>query len=102
MHTLVWEKVQALIIQEVINFASVVEGVSLSEGKKIFSGKAVIGGFANTKKGILYTGTKEEVQAETKKILKKAGTTGIILGADCTIPKDIDFERLEWVREAAK
>lgn len=87
---------------KVINFASVVEGVSLSEGKKIFGGKAVIGGFANTKKGILYTGTKEEVQAETKKILKKAGTTGIILGADCTIPRDIDFERLEWVREAAK
>lgn len=85
-----------------VNFASVVEGVSLAEGKKIFGGKAVIGGFANTKDGILYKGTKEEVQAETRRLLSEAGRTGIILGADCTIPKDIPFERLEWVREAAR
>lgn len=87
---------------KVINFASVVEEVSLAEGKKLFGGKAVIGGFANTKKGLLYTGTKEEIQKETKRILAESGKTGIILGADCTVPKDIDFERFEWVREAAK
>ena len=85
-----------------VNFASVVEGVTLAEGKKIFGGKPVIGGFANTKDGVLYKGTKEEVQAETKRLIAEAGRTGIILGADCTVPKDIPFERLEWVREAAK
>lgn len=85
-----------------INFASVVEGVSLEEGKKIFGGKAVIGGFANTADGLLYKGTKEEIQAETKRILNAVGKTGVVLGADCTVPRDIDFERLEWVREAAK
>ena len=85
-----------------VNFASTVEGLSLAEGKKLFGGKAVIGGFANTKKGLLYTGTKEEIQAETKRLLKDAGKTGIILGADCTVPKDISFERFEWVREAAR
>ena len=87
---------------KVINFASVVEGVSLKKGKALFGGKAVIGGFDNTKKGLLYKGTKEEIQAETKRLLKEAGKTGIILGADCTVPKDINFERFEWVREAAK
>jgi len=87
---------------KVINFASVVEGVSLSEAKKIFGGKAVIGGFANGADGVLYSGTKEEIQAETKRLLSEAGRTGVILGADCTVPKDIDFERFEWVREAAK
>ena len=87
---------------KVINFASVVEGVSLSDGKKLFGGKAVIGGFANTNKGLLYTGTKEEIQAETKRLLAESGRTGVLLGADCTVPKDIDFERFEWVREAAK
>ena len=87
---------------KVINFASVVEGLSLKDGKKFFGGKAVIGGFDNTKKGLLYTGTKEEIQAETKRLLKEAGKTGIILGADCTVPRDINFERFEWVREAAK
>lgn len=87
---------------KVINFASVVEGVSLKAGKEIFKNKAVIGGFANTKESLLYKGSKEEVQAETKKLLSEAGRTGIILGADCTVPKDIDWQRLEWVREAAK
>ena len=85
-----------------LNFASAVEGVSLSEAKKLFGGRAVIGGFANTKDGVLYSGTKAEVQAETKRLIKAAGRTGIILGADCTVPKDITFERFEWVREAAE
>jgi len=25
----------------------------------------------------------------------------LVIGADCTIPSDIDEERIEWVREAA-
>ncbi len=87
---------------KVINFASVVEGVSLAAGKKLFGGKAVIGGFANTKDGLLYKGSKEDIQAETKRLLADAGRTGVILGADCTIPKDTDFTHLEWVREAAQ
>lgn len=85
-----------------INFASVVEGVSLEAGKEIFKGKAIIGGFANLKDSVLSAGTKEEVQKETKRLLANAGRKGIILGADCTIPRDIDFQRLEWVRESAK
>lgn len=87
---------------KVINFASAVEGVSLAQGKALFGGKAVIGGFANTAKGLLYSGTKEQIQEETRRLLKDAGRTGVILGADCTVPKDIDFARFEWVREAAK
>lgn len=85
-----------------VNFASVVEGVSLAEAKKIFGGKTIIGGFANTTDGILFSGTKEEIQAETKQILKDSGRTGIILGADCTIPRNTDLQHLEWIREAAE
>lgn len=85
-----------------VNFASVVEGVSLAEAKKIFGGKTIIGGFANTTDGVLFSGTKEEIQAETKRILKDSGRTGIILGADCTIPRSTDLQHLEWIREAAE
>lgn len=85
-----------------VNFASVVEGVSLAEAKKIFGGKTIIGGFANTTDGILFSGTKEEIQAETKRLLKDSGRTGIILGADCTIPRGTDLQHLEWIREAAE
>lgn len=87
---------------KVINWAVVVERVSLKEGKKLFGGRAVIGGFDNTTNGVLYKGSKEEVERETKRLLEEAGTTGVILGADCTIPSDIPMERLEWVRKAAE
>ena len=86
---------------KVFNFASVVEGVSLGEAKKLFGGKAIIGGFGQTRSDVLYTGTREEITAATNRILDEAGTTGIILGADCTIPGDTPYEHLNWVREAA-
>lgn len=87
---------------KIINWAVTVEDVSLEEGKKLFGGRAVIGGFGNTEEDLLYKGSKEAIQAETKALLEKAGTQGVILGADCTVPSDISYDHLEWVREAAK
>ncbi len=87
---------------KVVNWAVVVERVSLKEGKNLFGGRAVIGGFDNTTNGVLYKGSKEEVERETRRLLEEAGTTGVILGADCTIPSDTPLERLEWVRKAAE
>ncbi len=84
-----------------VNYAAVVEGIPLSEAKELFGGKAIIGGFDNTKNGVLYRGSKEEIEAETRRILDDAGTRGIILGADCTVPSDIDLSHLNWVRDEA-
>lgn len=84
----------------VINWAVGLEGISLSEGRKLFGNKVVLGGFENTDKGILYKGTKEEVQTEVEKLLKDAGSQGTVIGADCTIPADIDPVRIQWVKEA--
>ena len=33
-------------------------------------------------------------------IIADTGTHGLIIGADCTVPSDINHERIEWVREA--
>lgn len=85
-----------------INWAAVVEDLPLEEGKKFFGGRCALGGFGNLTSEVLYKGTKEEIQAETKRLLDQAGRTGIILGADCTIPRDTNWDHLEWVREAAK
>lgn len=85
----------------VINWAVHAEGVGLAEGKKFFGGKAVIGGFGNTKDSVLYSGTKEEVEAYVEELLATAGREGVIIGADCTVPGDIDIRRLKWVREKA-
>lgn len=81
-----------------INWAVHAEGVSLSEGKKLFGGKPVFGGFEQAT--VIYTGTREEVEAFTWKILDEAGQVGVMIGADCTVPTDIDDDRLNWVREA--
>jgi uroporphyrinogen decarboxylase len=86
---------------QIINFASVVEGVSLGEGKKRFRGKPVIGGFGNTTADILYKGSRAEIEAETERLLKEAGTLGVALGADCTVPRDIPRDHLKWVRDKA-
>ncbi len=81
------------------NWAVHAEGISLSEGKKMFGGKAVFGGFEQDT--VIYTGTREEVEEYTYKILDDAGQIGVMIGADCTVPTDIDDNRLEWVRQAA-
>lgn len=84
-----------------ISWATTVEGVSLKEGKKLFGGRVVIGGFPNTTESILYKGTKEEIENETKRILQESGTVGVIVGSDCSIPYDIKIDNLKYVREAA-
>lgn len=81
------------------NWAVHAEGVSLSEGKKLFGGKPVFGGFSQYAQ--IYKGSREELEAATFAILEEAGQIGIGLGADCTVPGDIDENRLEWVRQAA-
>ena len=85
-----------------INWAAVVEQVSLEEGRKIFGNRCALGGFDNTEDGILYSGSKEAIEKETKRLLENAGRQGIILGADCTVPRDTDWNHFRWVREAAR
>lgn len=86
---------------EIVNWAVHAEDLNLKDGKKFFEGKAVIGGFDNTKESVLYKGTREEVEAYVEKLLNDVGKEGIVIGADCTVPSDIDIERLKWVREKA-
>ena len=87
---------------QIFNWAVHAENVSLGDGKKLFKNKPVIAGFLNSKDGVLFKGTKEEVEAETEALLRGAGTTtGVILGADCAIPRDVERQRFNWVRDKA-
>jgi uroporphyrinogen decarboxylase len=83
---------------QAFSWAVHVEKVSLGRGKALFGGRAVIGGFANVPGSLLESGSRAEIEAFTADLLAEAGRTGVILGADCTIPSTIDLERLEWVR----
>jgi uroporphyrinogen decarboxylase len=86
----------------VFSWAVNVEGVSLGRGRRLFGGKTVLGGFPNTEGSIIQTGTKLAVEEFTQALLDEAGRTGVIIGADCTIPSDTPLERLGWIRDAAQ
>lgn len=86
---------------QVFNWATHHEAVSLPQGQELFHGKAVLGGFENGKQSLLYGGSKAALQEETKRLLAEAGTRGVLLGADCTVPDDFELERLDWIRQAA-
>jgi uroporphyrinogen decarboxylase len=84
------------------NWAVYVEELGLKEGAEFFGGKTVLGGFDNTKEGLLYSGAKEDVETFTADLIKDSASTGLIIGADCSLSSDIDRQRISWVVEAAK
>lgn len=50
---------------------------------------------------LIHTGTKEEIEAFTEKLIAENGKVGIVIGADCTVPGDTPVEHLKWVRDKA-
>lgn len=92
---------------KVVNWAVHVEGVSLEEGRYLFGGRTALGGFetfwdGQVQRGVLYHGSKEELQAYTRELILNHGKTGLMLGGDCTIDAKLDWERLRWIVEAAR
>jgi uroporphyrinogen decarboxylase len=86
----------------VINWAVYVEDLSLEEGREYFGGKTALGGFQNTRPGILFYGTEEEVRRFTRELIFRFGKKGLIIGADCTIPDEVDYNRFKWVVEESR
>jgi uroporphyrinogen decarboxylase len=46
------------------------------------------------KKGVMYTGSPEEIEKEVQRVLKDAPKQ-FILGSECTIPSDIDLKKVQ-------
>lgn len=85
----------------IINWATRVDGYTLGEGKKLFKDRIVFGGLGNTTEDVLYAGSQQEIQAEIDRLLDEAGTKGVMIGADCTVPRDTPVEHIRWAAEAA-
>ena len=97
-HLEVWQDYPA----KAVNWACFVEDMDLTAGKEFFGGKSVLGGFDNRAGSLMVKGTKEEIQAYTKELVRKHGRTGVMLGADCTLPAGTDTQRMQWVVDAVK
>ncbi len=74
------------------------EHTTMAEAKKLFGGKCVIGGFEQDT--VISHGTRAQLKKATWDILDNVGQVGVMIGADCTVPTDIDDDRFNWVREA--
>jgi uroporphyrinogen decarboxylase len=83
----------------VFNWAVFVENLSLPDGKAFFEAKSVMGGLDNKWNGLLCVGSEAEIKAEVKRLVAENGL-GFILSADCTIPTDINRNRIRWAMEA--
>lgn len=88
-------------LADVVNWGVYETGFTLEEGRRLFPGTTVMGGFAN-RSGVMTEGTVEELRQEAKKIIRDYGKTGFILGADCTLPTEIPYERIRVIAEAAR
>lgn len=85
-----------------VNWACYIEDMDIATGRSFFGDRCVLGGFDNRKTGVLYSGTRDEIEAFTKSLISRAPKTGFIIGADCTLPSDIDKQRIRWVVEYLK
>lgn len=88
-------------LADVVNWGVYETNTSLEEGRRLFDGVTVMGGLAN-RSGVLVDGTKEELAQAVKKIISDYGTHKFILGADCTLPTEIPYDRILAAVNAAK
>jgi uroporphyrinogen decarboxylase len=80
------------------NWAIDKEGLSLSQGRQFFARKGIVGGFDHTTRGEIYRGDYGAIQKKTEAILSEVDE-GLLIGADCALPPDIDYRSLIWLRE---
>ena len=60
-----------------------------------------MGGLAN-RSGVMVDGTEEQLAEAAKKIVREFGKKGFILGADCTLPTEIPYERIRVIVDAVR
>lgn len=81
-----------------VNWAVAKNALSMTEGRKLF-GRTIIGGIDN--RGPIVNGTADEIRGEVARVIETAGRGGTIVGADCTLPTDIDPRNVRIAVEAA-
>lgn len=85
---------------DAVNWAATAQhNIPLTGGKILFN-RTILGGLDN--RGVIVNGTAEEIQQAVWGVLATFGVRCLILGADCTLPTDIDIENIQIALEAVK
>lgn len=85
----------------VVSWSKYIDNLDVKEAKEAF-GRTVWGGFDNRPEGLLYTGTRQEIEDETKRLVDASEGKGFILGPDCSIHDSLPVERIHWIVEKAR
>ncbi len=85
---------------DIINWATYENESKLVDGRRIFPSKTLLGGF-DDRSGVLVDGPIDAIAQKTTEIAAEVGKTRLIIGADCTLPEDIDTAHLRAVMDAA-
>ncbi len=80
-----------------VNWDVDVERVKLRDGKAFFGDRVLLGGLNNRPGTVLPAGSREAVQEAVRRAVREAEGSRFILGADCSVPEDMDPERIRWV-----
>jgi len=84
---------------DAVNWAATLPGqMRLSEGKKFFN-KPVVGGLDNN--GVIVSGPEDAIRQAVRDAIDQGGREGLLLGANCTVPSDIDLNNLIVARAEA-
>lgn len=86
---------------DVVNWGVYEVPYSLEDGKKLFPGKTIMGGLAN-RSGVMVEGNTEQLKQAALDVAAAFGKKGFILGADCTLPTEIDYSRIRTLAHAMR
>lgn len=85
---------------DVVNWGIHENRISLSDGVRLFPGKTIMGGFNNQDKDLL-SGNRPGILDKTRAIVAEMSqVSSFIVGADCTLPTQIDNASLRMVADA--
>lgn len=84
-----------------VNWGVYEQNLSLLEGAALFKDRAILGGL-DDRSGVLVDGSEEEIRQAVRKVLGQMQGRRFVLGADCTLPTEIDYNRIRTAVEAVK
>ncbi len=84
---------------DVVNWAVTgTKNITMTSGKNLFD-RTILGGLDNT--GVIVEGNQGDIHKKVHEVIDQFGPRHLIIGADCTLPTDIDLDHIRAAMAAA-
>ena len=85
---------------DVVNWATNECRYTLADGARLFPESVILGGFDN-RGGALLSASPEELERQMRQMRESVGNGRFIVGADCTLPAEMDYGRIRTIVDIA-